>query len=226
MQYQWLIFDADGTLFDYDRAEETALRLTFESFGISFEPHHRAVYRRINQQLWVELEQERVTSSILRVARFERLFSELGIVGSAIDFNEKYLVHLANAAELMDGALEVVQRLYQHYQLAIITNGIKQVQEQRLARSPLKDYFPVFVISEVVGAAKPHPKIFDAAFRAMGNPAKESVLLIGDSLTSDIQGGFNYGIDTCWFNPAHAPRAIAVPCKYEIGRLDELLNIL
>lgn len=226
MHYEWLIFDADGTLFDYDQAEAMALQQTFESLGMPFEPGYRAAYRRINQQLWLEFEQGQVTSSFLRVARFERLFSELGIAASPGAFNDQYLAHLADAAELMDGALEVVQQLHKPFKLAIITNGLKVVQERRLARSPLKEYFDVFIISEIVGAAKPHPAIFDAAFDAMGRPARDRVLLIGDSLTSDIQGGYNYGIDTCWFNPARAPRSVDVPSKYEISRLDELLRIL
>ncbi len=226
MQYEWLIFDADGTLFDFDRAEETALRQTFESLGIPFEPDYRVVYRRINQELWLELELGRVTPSVLRILRFERLFAELGIAESAGKFNAKYLLHLADAAELIEGARKVVRQLHTRYHLAIITNGLREVQERRLARSPLKDYFPVFVISEIVGAAKPQPAIFEAAFEAMGQPPKERVLLIGDSLTSDIQGGNNFGIDTCWFNPARVPRPIEAHCTYEIVKLVELLDFL
>ena len=92
--------------------------------------------------------------------------------------------------------------------------------------SALRDCFAVFVISEEVGAAKPDPAIFDIAFRQMGNPPRDQVLLIGDSLTSDIQGGTNYGIDTCWFNPAHAPRNDSATIVYEISRLNDLLQIL
>ncbi|MBI5304776.1 MAG: noncanonical pyrimidine nucleotidase, YjjG family [Chloroflexi bacterium] len=226
MKYSWLLFDADGTLFDYDQAEQSALRRTFDDFSLRDEPAYREIYRRINHRLWLDFENGAISSESLRVKRFELLFAEIGVAVNPESFGEKYLNNLANASELMDGAFEIVQVLRAHYQLGLITNGLKAVQRPRLAQSALRDCFAAFVISEEVGAAKPDPAIFDVAFQRMGNPTRDQVLLIGDSLTSDIQGGNNYGIDTCWFNPARAPRNDRVVITYEISRLNDLVRIL
>lgn len=226
MKYTWLLFDADGTLFDYDQAEASALKQTFDYFSLHFEPAYRGIYQRINHRLWLEFENGSVSSESLRVKRFELLFAEMGITVNPESFGNKYLSNLANASELMEDAFKVVQILREHYQLGLITNGLKDVQRPRLAQSALRDCFPVFVISEEVGAAKPDPAIFDIAFQRMGNPTRDQVLLIGDSLTSDIRGGNNYGIDTCWFNPTHAPCNDSITITYEISQLNDLVRIL
>jgi 2-haloacid dehalogenase len=226
MKYKWLLFDADGTLFDYDKAESIALEKTCVSFGLGFQPEYRDTYRRINHQLWLDFEHGLVTSQALRIRRFELLFETIGAGLNPQLFSDRYLVNLADGSELMEGAETVVKALQRRYRLALITNGLKQVQRPRLERSVIRDYFSVFVISEEVGAAKPDAAIFDAAFRQMQNPERNQVLIIGDSLTSDIRGGNNYGIDACWFNPNHAPRDSGVTLQYEIHQLSELLNIL
>ena len=226
MKYTWLLFDADGTLFDYEKAEQAAVQQTFEYFRLRFEPAYREIYQRINHRLWLEFEKGLIKSEVLRIKRFELLFAEIGASFDSKMFSDRYLIHLANASELMDGASEVVQQLHSQYQLGLITNGLKDVQRSRLMQSVLKDAFAAFVISEEVGTAKPAPAIFDAAFQQMGNPARDQVLIIGDSLTSDMQGGNNYGIDTCWFNPTHASRDPNITLTYEIAHLTELLQLL
>ncbi|MBI5031699.1 MAG: pyrimidine 5'-nucleotidase [Chloroflexi bacterium] len=226
MKYKWLLFDADGTLFDYEKAEQSAVQQTFEYFRLHYEPAYREIYQRINHRLWLEFEKGLITSESLRVKRFDLLFAEIGASFDSKTFGDRYLVHLANASELMDGAYEVVQALRPHYKLGLITNGLKDVQRPRLQQSALNDAFAAFIISEEVGAAKPAPAIFEFAFRQMGNPSRDQVLLIGDSLTSDIKGGNNYGVDTCWFNPSHAPRTIDVTIIYEIDHLTDLIKLL
>ncbi|MCA9932829.1 MAG: HAD-IA family hydrolase, partial [Anaerolineales bacterium] len=108
--------------------------------------------------------------------------------------------------------------------IAIITNGIAAVQRPRMARSPLQPFVEAFIISEEVGVAKPDPAIFDVAFAQMGEPQRTAVLIIGDSLSSDMQGGLNYGIDTCWYNP-HGHTG-SLPVTYEIRQLADLPRIL
>ncbi len=226
MSYQWLLFDADGTLFDYDKAEASALERTFSYFHLVFEPGDHLIYRHINQQLWLEFEQGIVSAEVLRVRRFERLLAAKGPQISPPAFSDQYLFYLAASSDLMEGALEVVQALRPSYQLALITNGFKAVQRPRLAQSALRDYFTMCVISEEVGAAKPAPAIFEAAFEQMGYPCRDKVLMIGDSLTSDILGGHRYSLDTCWFNPTRAPNHLDIASTYEITRLTELLPLL
>lgn len=226
MIYKWLLFDADGTLFDYDKAEAAALEQTFTHFHLEFEPGYRQLYREINRQLWLEFETGTVSAEALRLRRFERLLAGQAHHISPQAFSDQYLLCLAAGTDLIEGALEVVQALQSHYQLALITNGFKAVQRPRLAQSALRDFFPVVVISEEVGAAKPAPAIFEAAFEQMGHPSRAEVLLIGDSLTSDIQGGHNYGLDTCWFNPTRAPNHLDIASAYEITHLAGLLPLL
>ncbi len=226
MKYEWLLFDADGTLFDYDRAEATALQRTFEQAGQRFEPAFGKVYRRINHQIWLDFERGRISQARLRAARFERLFDAIGIELDVADFSRRYLENLAQGTYLVDGAQGVVAALHGRVGLMLITNGIGEVQRPRFASSALRDYFADLVISEEVGVAKPDPAIFDVAFEKMGRPSKEDVLMIGDSLTSDIRGGNNYGIDTCWFNPRGRAPDQDVEIRYEIRDLRELLGVI
>ena len=226
MNYRWLLFDADGTLFDYDRAEVTTLQDTFEQMGWPFEPWYAEVYRGINERIWLDFERGRISQERLRAERFHRLFEVIGAQLAPEAFSVRYLRNLAKETGLIDGAEEVVRALYGRVGLVLITNGLQDVQRARFARSAIGDCFSEVVISEEVGAAKPQREIFDVAFQRMGQPRLEEVLIVGDSLTSDIEGGNNYGIDTCWFNPHSSPRDPAIHADYEIGDLRELLSLM
>lgn len=223
VHYEWLLFDADGTLFDFDRAEQIALQVTFEQFGHEFEPAYIQVYRRINKAIWSEFEQGRISQVDLRASRFRRLFGAIGVEAQAEPFGARFLENLALSTDLIEGAEEVVRALYGRVGLVIVTNGLHEVQRPRLARSVIGQYFSDLVISEEVGAAKPDPSFFDAAFQRMGGPEKETVLVVGDSLTSDILGANNYGIDACWFNPDGRHCHLDVEIRHEIRDLSELL---
>jgi 2-haloacid dehalogenase len=226
MKYRWLLFDADGTLFDYDKAEATQLEKTFRQVLGRYEPGYVETYRRVNQQVWHEFEVGRISQAVLRVKRFELLFEALRIEADPAAFSAGYLKNLGEGTDLIEGAQETVRALHERVGLVLITNGLKEVQTARLAKSGIGGYFAHVVISEEVGAPKPDRAIFDAAFDRMCEPRKEEVLIIGDGLSSDIQGGHDYGIDTCWFNPGRRPRALDLPIRYEIARLGDLLTIV
>jgi 2-haloacid dehalogenase len=226
MRYKWLLFDADGTLFDFDRAETSALCKTLEQFGVPFTPERLTTYQRINNQLWRALENGLITTGDLKVRRFESFFEELQLDLSPHSFSLAYLEQLGTCSELIAGAVEILQALHTRYQLAIVTNGLKAVQRSRLARSPIRDYIAEMVVSEEVGASKPDQAIFDAAFERIGRPLKSEALMIGDSLTSDMEGGYRYGVDTCWYNPTNQSQSVDLKITYQIGNLAELANIL
>jgi 2-haloacid dehalogenase len=224
--YPWLFFDADGTLFDYNRAEATAFRKAFELLEIQFEAGYLDIYQKINGNLWKALERHEITPAVLRVRRFELLLEALQLTGSADALNVAYVEQLGLCTDLIEGAYEVLQNLSTASCIAIVTNGLEAVQRSRLKHSTIYPLISELIISEEIGAAKPHPAFFDAAFARTGNPPRSEVLIIGDSLTSDIQGGLDYGIDTCWYNPTGEGKPGGVSITFEIRHLPELLEII
>jgi 2-haloacid dehalogenase len=224
-RYQWLLFDADGTLFDYDRAETAALGQAFHRIGVTFDTNTLAEYRRINQALWQAVEKGELSPAALKVRRFELLLETIGVPHSPANFSDLYLQCLADCSELIDGAGEVVRVLQARCRVAIVTNGLQAVQRRRLARSAIRDCITEIIISEEIGAAKPAREFFDTTFARLGHPPKDRVLMIGDNWVSDIQGAAEYGIDTCWYNPAGRPRPARPAITCEIRSLRELISI-
>lgn len=228
MPYTWILFDADGTLFDYDTAEATALAQTLAQFGCPHDDSSLASYRRINADLWHDFEKGKISQDELKELRFERLFAELALhpQPDILQVSRAYLQNLSEQTALIDGAYELLMTLRGHVHLGLITNGLAAVQRPRLARSPIADAFDVVVVSEEVGAAKPDARIFAIAFSQMGTPRREDVLIVGDSLTSDIAGGIAYGIDTAWYNPDRLNRPDGITIRYEIHQLADVLSIV
>lgn len=224
--YQWLLFDADNTLFDFNKAEAKSFRLTCAHFGIPFTPRVMAQYKAINHDTWSRFERGEFSANGINQYRFGTLFEAIGHRGDPDEFGAHYLVELGNCPDLLEGAEQVVEALAPHFKLGIVTNGLTAVQTARFACASITRYFNPIIISEQVGVKKPEPAIFDAAFAKMGYPDKRNVLMIGDSLSSDILGGVNYGIDTCWVNPLLKPNAKNLPITYEIIAITELPTLL
>jgi 2-haloacid dehalogenase len=222
--YTHLLFDADGTLFDYATAESAAIAQNFAVHGLDFWPELGERYKIINHRFWQRFEQGQTTAVELRTGRFQALFDEFGIRYDVVAFAGTYLAQLAQQAQLISGADELIAELHGRYHLTLITNGLADVQYPRLQKSGLANYFQAVIVSDEIGVAKPDPAIFDFTFERLQRPAKENVLIIGDGLTSDMAGGHNYGIDTCWYNP-HGKTA-DLDLTYEISDLSQLRNIL
>jgi putative hydrolase of the HAD superfamily len=220
--YRWLLFDADGTLFDYDRAERAALEQTLGQIGVSLDPGHLAAYRRINQALWQAVEKGEITPGLVKVRRFELLLETIQVAHSPSALSAAYLECLANCSELLEDAEAVLGALRRKYKIAILTNGLKEVQRGRLARSAIRSHISDLIISEEIGAAKPAREFFDTAFARLGHPSKREVLMIGDGWASDIEGAVQYGIDACWYNPGRKPRPAGGEITREIASLHEL----
>ena len=225
MKYKWLLFDLDGTLFDYDKGEEVAFIKTFDDFGLDYQDGYLKIYDAINKDLWKKFELGEIEVEKLKVERFELLLTQIDHNVDPAEFSKNYLVNLSNCTFLLDGVEELLRELEGKFNMMLITNGLKSVQRPRLKNSTINIFFEDIVISEEVGSAKPDSKIFDIAFKKMNNPLKDDVLMIGDSLTSDIAGGINYNLDTCWLNTKALPGNGLIP-KYEIKNITELKNIL
>jgi 2-haloacid dehalogenase len=224
--YPWLWFDADNTLFDYNRAETIALLKSFQLFNLRFDERYMDTYRSINQDLWHSLERQEIKPEVLRVRRFELFLEAIKLNASSEQLAGTYIEQLGLCFDLIDGAYEVLNALQGRSKIAIVTNGLTAVQRSRLELSPIKPFITDLIISEEIGAAKPHAAFFDTVFARTGNPPKGDVLIIGDSLSSDIKGGSDYGIDTCWFNPAAIPLPTDLTITYEIRDLRELLELI
>lgn len=225
-KYETIFFDVDDTLLDFGQSERNALHNTFTEYQLAngMADYHMS-YRKISNVLWRELEQGKIGLRDLGIERFKRLFQEHKLETDAGLFSTSYLGHLGKEAHLMPGAEKLCSALAE-YELAIITNGFKEVQHARLENSPLSDCFSHIIVSEEAGYQKPHPGIFDFAFDKLQLEDKKTVLMVGDSLTSDIRGGYNYGIDTCWFNPLRKENTTGIKPTYEIQHLLELMELV
>ncbi|MGC5327569.1 YjjG family noncanonical pyrimidine nucleotidase [Brevibacillus sp. SYSU BS000544] len=226
MRYETILFDVDDTLFDFKKSEKNALHHAFIAFGLpTGQENYGARYQEISKGLWRDLEQGLITLSELGVERFKRLFLACNLGINAEAFSNVYLGYLGKEIHLIQGAVELCENLA-GCRLAIITNGFANVQTSRIGGSPLSNTFEHIIISEQVGFQKPDREIFDYAFTKLQITDKAKVLIVGDSLTSDIQGGINYGIDTCWFNPHRKDNNTGIKPTYEISELTELLPIV
>jgi len=225
-KYRWILFDADGTLFDYEQSELNALTRTFDQHGLRFDSGVHRTFAEINGGLWKDFEQGKVSSRELRALRFEKLAVALDYRLDATAFSAQYLLNLGAEHTLLPGASEIVENLAQRFGLLLATNGFAEVQRSRISSSIIRPFFDGIVISEEIGFVKPDPNYFVEVFSQLGNPDKAEVLMVGDSLSSDIAGGSGFGIDTCWFNPAGRPNDTSVEPTYEIGELEEVVAIV
>ncbi|SHJ76668.1 putative hydrolase of the HAD superfamily [Clostridium amylolyticum] len=227
MKYQVIIFDADETLFDFKKSEREALKNTMVEFHIDYyEKYHLKIYQDINSAIWKDFENGLITQEKLKVERFKRLSRSLKVDFDEVKFAHSYMKHLSNASFLYDDSISLVESLYKDYRLSIITNGLTKVQDKRIRKSIIAKYFEDIVISEEVKVSKPSPKIFEYALNNLNYKDKSKVLMVGDSLTSDIQGGINFSIDTCWFNPCKSANETGIKPTYEISNLMELKDML
>lgn len=211
---------------DFDRSEQEALKKTFLAHGLAFDEAVNAAYQRINRALWAKLEQGKVDRETLCNTRFGALFEEFGIACDGVAFNREYLSNLGQGYFLTPHAEEVVARLSRRYPLYAVTNGITKTQQSRMAGTGLGRYFQGIFVSEQIGYQKPMAAFFDAVFQQIGEARRAGSIIVGDSLTSDIQGGNNAHIHTVWYNPEEKENILGLPITHEIRDLRELYAIL
>ena len=226
MKYSWLLFDADGTLFDFDKSQEKALEHTFAELNIKFRDEYHAVYTRINKIIWEQRERGLLAVDDLKTKRFENFFKEIDVFADPSKAGKTYLNFLSRESHLLDGAEQLVRELNQKYNMVLLTNGLTSVQKPRFQNSPVTPYFKEIIISEEVGFSKPQKEIFDLTFNRINNPPKNEVVIIGDNLGSDILGGIIYGIDTIWYNSNSQRNAKDIIPDYEVSNFNDLRDLL
>lgn len=225
--YSTLLFDADNTLLDFDTAEEKALSRILTEIGVNVTKEVTKRYSAINLSYWQAFERGEVTKSELRTARFADLFKEIGFeTGLSLSYiADTYLSYLGEGEYLLDGALELCERLRDEgYKIYIITNGVAETQKKRLSKSGLDRFLDGLFVSEAIGAQKPMPEFFEYVFEHIDEKDREKILVIGDSYGSDIKGACAVGLDCVWLNPQKSENVLSLPVKKEIRDLRELFD--
>lgn len=217
-----VLLDSDDTLLDFTLAEHIALKKTLTQVGIDPKDETISLYSEINKRHWEMLERGELTRAQVLTRRFDRLFETLGIEGNSKETQAIYERNLSIGHYFIPGAVELLEALYGKYKLYMVTNGNESVQVPRLKSADIGHFFEEIFISQRIGYDKPRIEFFDKCFAQMPPYARDELIIIGDSLTSDIQGGLNAGIHTCWFNPrGKQGRADIVP-ELVVKRLDEI----
>ena len=226
MRYEFLLFDADNTLFDFDRAVRRAFAASCAAAGLTATEELLARYCVHNDACWEMFDRGEASKDFILLERFRRFFAELGVDADPAAANRAHLDTLETCSFPMAHSVEVCRTLAQTRRLFLITNAVARVQRGRLARAEIKPYLEAAFISEEAGAQKPTREYFDYVFAHIDGITRDNCLVIGDSLSSDIRGANNYGIPCCWFNPKRVPRPGGLRIDYEITDLRELYDIV
>ena len=222
--YNHLLFDADGTLYDFEKAQEFALSSLFNELGLGASSTTLHTYNDVNQSLWKMFETGLITLPELKIERFKRFFTIMGLQTDPFEASLRYLEFLGKSDHIYQWTVPLLTSLRSKgYRISLITNGIASVQRGRLAATHTIHLYDHIYISEELGIQKPDPEFFSHVFP--DESEKKRALIIGDSLSSDIAGGNAANIDTCWFNPSKETPRMAIP-TYEINSMDELPTLL
>lgn len=223
-----ILWDVDGTLLDFLAAEKAAIQRLFEEFGLGeCTDDMVARYSSINDGYWKRLERGEITKQQVLIGRFREFFSELGLDPDLAEpFNARYQLALGDTVVHRDDSLKIVKALHGRVKQYVVSNGTIVAQTKKLQRSHLGEWMDGVFLSEELGAEKPSPAFFEKVFAALPDIPKEDMLIVGDSLTSDMKGGLMAGIPTCWYNPQSLPRPADMAIAFEIQNLQQVYDLL
>ena len=226
MNKKILLIDLDNTLIDFNECARHSIINAFDELGFTYTEKVFETFICENIKIWKRLEKGEITKPQLRANRWNIILGKLGIDFDGTVIEEMFENGVARGAYPVEGAYDLLDYLYGKYQMYIVSNGFRFVQESRLKIGDFEKYFDGVFVSEDIGIPKPAKEFFDYCIENLNNPSKEDVLLIGDSISADITGGINYGIDTIWFNKNNEPLPENIAPTYTVRSLEEIKNIL
>lgn len=222
VKYRWILFDADDTLFHFDAYQ--GLRQMFAQHAVDFSAEDYARYQQLNRPLWVAYQEGRIDAATLQTTRFAGWSDRLGVTAASL--NDGFLAAMAEICTLLPGAQALIDALAGKVRMGIVTNGFTALQTARLQRTGLLGHFDPLVISEQLGIAKPDVRIFEHALACWSHPPRAQVLMVGDNPHSDIRGGLDAGLHTCWLNIAGTAAPDGIEPHYQVMSLPELQALL
>lgn len=217
-----ILFDADDTLFHFDSF--AGLQRLFAGYDVQFTDQDFADYQAVNKPLWVEYQNGQLSALELQTRRFVGWGQKLSVVPAIL--NDGFLSAMAEICLPLEGAVSLMTLLHGRVKMGIITNGFTALQQRRLERTGFLEYFSALVVSEEVGVPKPDARIFDYALEQMGHPQRDRVLMVGDTPESDILGGMNAGVKTCWIDHGSRPLPESIKPDWRVNTLSELEALL
>ena len=219
-----VFIDIDNTLLDFDKCAEMSAQMTFGDMGLRYSDKVFPVFTEINNGLWRDYEEGRITKTEIHKVRWNLIFEKLRIKEDGVECEKLFYSYLRQSSVKITGADELLKYLHSRYTVCAASNSAYEQQKIRLHNAGLLKYIHYLFVSEDIGFKKPEKKFFDVCLKRLGDPDKSEVIIIGDSQNADIRGGRAYGIKTCWYNPFDA--ADAEGADYIIKNLSEIKNIL
>ena len=223
--YEILLIDLDDTILDFKGAEAVAIRKTLSDAGLEPTDAVCQRYSECNDIHWKMFERGEITREQVLVGRFQMLFDEMGVAADVHQVAKNYAENLSLGHEFLPGAEDALKALQGKYRLFLASNGTDWVQHRRIGDSGIAKYFENIFISQEIGANKPDKAFFERSFAKIPGFDPAKAMMIGDSLTSDIQGAINAGIPACWYNPEHKARPEHLSIDYEIDRIEQMAEI-
>ena len=226
MRYNTVLFDADGTLLDFERSEREALVDVLALNGINADDEMIRAYSEINDSLWKKLERGEIEREVLKYQRFETLLQKYSINADAKKISAEYIETISTKGYFLDGERELLETLFGRVRMYIITNGAAVVQRGRYKKTGMEKYFDGIFISELVGVNKPDVRFFEHVANESTDFDASTTIVVGDSLSSDIKGGNGFGLDTCWYNATNMPSHDDIVPTCVARSFDELYRII
>lgn len=226
-KFDTILWDVDQTLLDFKKSESYAIRFCFRKFGREAGDEAVAIYSAINENFWKRIEKGEINKKEALVERFRVLFDRIGEKGiDAEAFQKEYADALGSVYYYQDDSYELLKSLKGKYRQYLVTNGVTYTQMKKLRLSGLDKLVDGIFVSEQIGFPKPYKEFFERCFSMIPDFFREKTVIVGDSLSSDMQGGNNAGIATCWYNPAGFKNLSDVKIDYEIKNLKEIRHII